>query len=138
MVVKAVQDACEGPILDSDFLERCVRERPEERPGSDEVQNTCEEQVHKLGGKSGWPEDDELCNQRFGVYRREELPGEATSDGWLIAPKFKLAYDDLDIGDLVAEGGFSEIYKVYKKKREKYLPHNCFFFFFFSGNLQGS
>jgi serine/threonine protein kinase len=126
MVAQAVFDVCFEEVGMKDLVEQCVRVRAEERPGSDSVVAACEERLRHVreGGaqKSAlqaldWPKDDEECSRRFGVYRREELPGDTATDGWLVAPKFKLAYDDLDIGDMVAEGGFSEIYRGSYKGR---------------------
>ncbi len=53
----------------------------------------------------------------FGVGLHEALPGDSTTEGWQIAPKFKLAHEYLDFGDFVAEGGFSEIYRGTYKGR---------------------
>jgi serine/threonine protein kinase len=55
-----------------------------------------------------------------GVFRvgvQEAQPGDSTTEGWQLAPKFKLAHEFLEFGDFVAEGGFSEIYRGTYKGR---------------------
>lgn len=90
VVAKAVLAASAGVggALD-ELAARCTAPAPEGRPSADEVAGAAEEAA--AAGGADWPGDDEACARSWGVWRREQPPGEQTSGGWLIAPKFKLA-----------------------------------------------
>ena len=101
-----------GAVCEAALLARCLAAAPEQRPSSDEVFSECEAALKAAGGATQLP--DEAV---FGVGLQEAQPGDSTTEGWQIAPKFKLAHEFLDFGDFVAEGGFSEIYRGSYKGR---------------------
>jgi hypothetical protein len=70
MVARAVQAGSEGGgVADGEMVTRCVRERAEERPGSDEVLGWCEGAA-AAEGEAKWPQE-EKCRETWGVWKRE-------------------------------------------------------------------
>lgn len=112
VIAQQVGAVCDVAVANKEIVERCLLADPSSRPDSDEVMGVCEAQ---LGVAGKLIEPDEAV---WGVGLKEPIPGDVTSEGWQIAPKFKLAHEDLDYGDQVAEGGFSEIYKGTYKGRQ--------------------
>ena len=114
VVAKQVQDAvgANACVVNEELLASCLESNPVMRPSSDVLLAQCAE--------SETPGEEELSGLtgRFGVTLHEALPGTETMEGWEIAPKFKLDYEELDYGDQVAEGGFSEIYSGTYKGRD--------------------
>ncbi len=112
VVARQIADKCERdtrPVVEEGLLARCLLVEAGARPTSDEVLSVCEAAV----AVAVQLPDESV----FGVGLKESLPGDSTSEGWQIAPKFKLAHEYLEYGDFVAEGGFSEIYRGTYKGR---------------------
>lgn len=80
---------------------------PKERPDAESLSFFCQER-RKEAGEIKYPSE---------LVWVDPLPGEDITTDWRIAPKFKLAHEELDYGDQVAEGGFSEIFRGTYKGR---------------------